>query len=258
MTTLTIIWNWIKKHYVWVLAVLVILFLCLFLNQCSKNAQLKKEAEQATLIANQNYAALTDSIKKEVNKIGDSVYSKHTFVVNKLAELEKLNSDLYNQLDKTKGDIMLAIKGIAVATTPPVAISNSVVKYNDKLYGLKFENHFVDGINFKSDIIGESRFTLNNNVIGPDSTFIRKNSMELSITYGMRENKDQYEVFAISPSKYVTIKDLDGAYVIKKQICQPAKIKHWGLGPSIGFGLTTDLKAAGYIGLSLQYNLIRF
>ena len=153
---------------------------------------------------------------------------------------------------------MAAIKGIAVASTPPVAISNVVTKYNDNLYGLKFENHFADGVGFKSDIIGESRFTLNNNSIGPDSTFIRKNSMELTITYGMREVKDQYEVFAISPSKFVTIKDLDGAYIIKKQICPPTKIKHWGIGPQIGFGLTTDLKFKPYIGVGISYNLIRF
>lgn len=228
------------------------------IQSCNDNKNLKKQNEFDKQMADQNYHAVVDQIKVEVSKLGDSVYSKNTLMLNKIKDLKEYNASLYNELKSVKGTILSAINSIVVGGIDSVTVANSLVKYGNGDYGLKFENHYADS-GFVNDILGESRFNLTGTFISPGNTTISKNAVELKLTYGIRDLKDRTEIFAISHSPCIRITELNGAYIMPKQVTTPPKVRKWSIGPSVIYGfqpLTGKLSVT--FGAGVTYGIIRF
>jgi hypothetical protein len=217
----------------------------------------------------QNVAAMEDSLTVMFDKkLKAYVWDKQNFMVNKLEDLEKYNKDLADQLKKVKGDVIAAIDSKIKIELPDVAASNQLVTVDkdQNLYGLNFDKNYKDP-GFEQNITGQSRFRASLDditkkwVLTPDSTLFTKNTTTIGITYGFRNLKDKYEVFAISPSPMVKLTDLNGVFVLDKEPPQmPKKDKNFGFGPYIGFGMNTDpnLTNARFgwsFGVSVHYNI---
>jgi uncharacterized membrane protein len=220
----------------------------------------------------QNMSALKDSITVEFNKKLEAYeFSKDNYVLEKLEDLEKYNKELSDELTNIKGDIIGAIKsevegdlGGITATTTNLKIINPYTNY----YGLTFKSEYKDA-GFEQKLSGMSKFyvtpdyiTKKWNII-PDSTVIDTNLTRINITYGFRELDDSYQVFALSPSPKIQLTDLTGGYFIDKQPNAPYIPRKWGIGPYVGFGISTGADTStprlGWsVGISFHYNLLEF
>ena len=167
-----------------------------------------------------------------------------------------------------KGDIISVIDSKVTADISGVVAGNKLVTVDkDKgLYGLDFVSNYKDP-GFEQNLEGQSRFKANLDqitkkwVLEPDSTLFTKNSTSINITYGFENLKDKYKVFAVSASPKVKINELNGAFFLDKEPPKaPEKIKNFGFGPYIGFGLNTDPNLSNprfgwSIGVSVHYNI---
>jgi hypothetical protein len=263
--------DFIKKYYPFVLAIVItILIVLLFQSYSTLNRERKDKAYQEQL-DKQNMSALKDSISVEFNKkLKAYEYSKDNYVVQKLSDLEKYNKSLSDELKKVKGDVIAAIKSTVQGDLGGISSSNDLVVIDPKTsyYGLKFHTAYLDS-GFSQSIVGTSKFYAIPNKdtrewnIKPDKTVLDTNLTTIKITYGFKELKDKYHIFAISQSSKVILTDLQGGYFIDKQPTPPpTKPKKWGIGPYIGIGLNSDTKfipTYGYsVGFSLHYSILQW
>jgi len=242
------------------LAALAVISFLLF-RSCQRNGALVAESKRNQLINEQNQRALTDTVRYLQNKAGDIEAIKTSFV-SKLSDLEKLNADLYNEVRKEIGNVKSLIKAQAGIDRGTLTLSNDLIKYPDNItYGLRFKDVYSDS-SLTWTLRGESMFKLQNNTIFPGTTKIMENQIRVGLVMGFKENKDNFEVFARSSSPLVTFNDLDGTIIIPKKpdiTCPaPPKKKRFGIGPSIGYGLSQDLRLTPFVGVSVNWNLIEF
>ena len=247
------------KNIKFTFGVIIVALLFFLFKTCDRNKQLKHEVKREKEISAQNYAALTDQIKMVDDKLGQAEYTRASFLA-KIDDLAKLNKNLAGKIEEIKGDVISIIDSKVGAGLDSIVISNELVQIDDITYGLAFKNEYEE-IGFYSYIEGMSKFKFFNNEIKPDSTEIFKNNIKIGLTYGFKELDDRYEIFAKSPSNKVTIDELEGALIIKKDnpgVAETTK-KRFGLGPNIGLGYGFgDTKFRPSIGIGLQYNVIRF
>jgi hypothetical protein len=253
-----------KENRQFILIAALVVVCMLWFKSCSKQSQLKEEAERQQKIADQNQRALTDSLRFVKNKAGDIEAIKSSFVA-KLSDLEKLNKDLYKESKKEIGELKALVKSSIGAGVEGVVISNELKRYPDgNTIGLLFKDTRADsGMVWHID--GESKFKFENNTIFPGTTTINSNTMKLKIVLGFKENKENYEVFARSASPNVTFDDLSGVMFIPKKadplLTPPVRNKKFGLGIHIGYGIgfmNKQVMLTPYVGVGLSYNLIKF
>jgi len=265
-------WNFIKKYYPLIFFGIIVVMSVFLFQTCST---LNKEREDRAFqekIWNQNMSALKDSITVEFNKkLGAYEISKDNYVLEKLKDLEKYNKDLYNQLNKVKGDLIAAIDARVTGDLGGLTAGNELVVIDKKTnnYGLKFKSHYSDD-SFEQILEGISKFyaypdeSNKNWLLKPDTTLFSTNITKLKITYGFRDLKDKYEVFAVSSSPKIEIDELNGVFVLEKQPLPPApRPKKWAIGPYIGFGLNTDFnldnpRFGWSVGFSLHYDIFQW
>jgi hypothetical protein len=251
----------------------LVIVLSVFLFQtCST---LKTERAQREFIEKQNaqnLSALKDSITVQFDKkLKAFVFEKDNYVVNELKDLKTMNADLYSKLNKVKGDIIAAIDSKVTVDMGEVTAGNQLVTVDkDKnLYGLNFATNYKDD-GFEQTLEGQSRFKAqldkitNKWVLDADSTLFTKNLTTINITYGFRDLKDKYEVFAISPSPKVKINQLDGVFILDKAPQpMPVKPKRFGFGPYVGAGLNIDFNLTNprfgwSIGVAVHYDIFQW
>ena len=252
--------------------VLTVILSVILFKTCDTLKQERADREYDEKQKEQNIGAFKDSIIKEYNKKLDAYeFTKQNFVVQKLAELEAYNKDLYNELLKVKGDVIAAIKTNVQANLGGISTTGDKLETLDEktnYYGIKFKEKYSDP-GFEQRIVGTSKFHAIPNLetkkwlITPDVTTFDTIRTNLSITYGFKEVDDKYKVFAISGSPKVNLIELNGGYLIDKQPDQAPTIpKRWGIGPYIGYGVSagTNLPARfGWgIGFSLHYDILQF
>lgn len=243
-----------------VLSAALVVVAMLWFRSCEDKNRIEAEAKVKQELAEQNTRALTDSLHHVKLKDGETEVFKSAFIA-KLSDLEKLNKDLYTESKKEIGDLKAIIKG-GLTINNPLQVSNQLETYGNDNYGLKFEKTSdLDSLNFA--LKGVSKFSINNNVIVPGITDITDNQIKVKLILGVKESKDNYVVFARSPSKLLTVDSLSGSLIIPKKggdiIPQAAeKKKRFGIGPSVGVGFGTNMQLMPIIGISVSYNIIRF
>lgn len=245
------------RELIFLITVVVLSF---FLFQtCESNKSLKQNAKRNQLIAEQNKRALTDSLRTERNKVGELESVKSSFLAS-VNDLKTLNADLYQELKREIGNVKSLIKTQVLIEREPVTISNELVTYPDKSFGLKFHDKYSDDA-LTWTISGQSKFKLESGVVYPGSTTINQNSIKVKLVMGFKENKDNFEVWARSGSPMVKFGELDGVLLIPKKAditCPTVRKKRFGLGPFAGVGVGIDFKPRFVIGAGITYDLLQF
>ena len=228
-----------KKNLSRTLLIAISIMAMLMYRSCNKYAELEAELEHKELVAANNYDALTGEVKQLKTKNGELEYTK-TMLYSSAEDLEKLNSNLSNELKKEKGKVKMITDVKTEIRFVPVSVPNEVNNYGNGRYGLTFASTYRDSGLF-SEIEGISEFHLKDNLIIPDSTSITKNLLEIDIIYGVRERDDKIEVFARSASPYISFKEMQGAYIVNNgnsilpDDAPKSKPIKWLLGPQIGY-----------------------
>ena len=261
----------IKKYYPFIFFVIIILLSIFLFQTCSNLKKEKADSAFQSKLYIQNVKAITDSITKSFNtKLNAYEFTKDNLVLNKISDLEQYNKSLSDQLKGIKGDVLSAIQTNVEGNLGGIQGTNNleVLDSTSNHYGLKFATNYVDS-GFKQQITGVSKFyAIPNNdtkkwTITPDATILDTDLTSISVTYGFKDLKDKYEVFAISKSPKVKITDLSGGYFINKQIQAPVKQKKWGIGPYGGFGLNTlpnlgNPQFGWSIGFGVHYSILQW
>jgi hypothetical protein len=263
--------NWIKKYFPFISTVLAIIFAVLVFNLWSSLKQERKDREFEQKMHAQNFNAMKDSITASFDKkLKAFIFEKDSYIVNELKDLKQYNKELERKLDKVKGDVIAAIDTKVSTKITDLSASNELVTIDLKkgLYGLNFESEYKD-TGFESFIKGTSKFYANRDIeknswiLTPDTTVFNEVSSSINITYGFRELKDKYEVFAVSPSPRITINQLDGVLILDKCPKKPVPSKKWGLSGFIGPCVNTQFDGDGprfgwALGIGLTYDIIQW
>ena len=75
------------------------------------------------------------------------------------------------------------------------------------------------------------------------------------------DNGKQLSVIAKTDNPYISISNMDGVMFDpskSKYLKKYYKQKKWSIGPTIGYGLSKDLKLTPYIGIGISYGIIQF
>jgi len=264
------VFTFIKKYYPFIFFVLIIVLSILLFQSWStlkkERADKKYQEEQDT----QNLNALRDSITVTFNKkLKAWEYSKDNYVVQKLADLEQYNKTLTEELKKVKGDVIAAIKSEVQGNLGGITAATklSVLDAPTNYYGLNFRSEYLDD-GFEQKITGMSKFhvipdekTKKWNIVPDPTTVLDTNFVAIKMTYGFKETKNQYQVFALTKSEKIKVLGLEGGYIIDKQpLPPPSKPKKWGIGPYVGYGL--ELKQTPSfnwnVGVAVHYSIFRW
>ena len=264
------VWQFIKKYYTIIFFAIIIVLSFFLFQTCSNLKKAKEDVAYQEKQNAQNMSALKDSIKVEFNKkLKAYEFSKDNYVVQKLSDLQKYNQSLYDEIKKIKGDVIAAINTKVQGDLGGIKADNKLVIIDStkRFFGLKFRSLYADS-GFQQKLVGTSRFYIipNGKIwhIQPDITLFDTNLTSIEITYGFKELKDKYQVFALSTSPKIQLTDLTGGYFIDKQPPPPpVKPKNWAIGPYIGFGLNTDYNLANprfgwSIGFSVHYDVFQW
>lgn len=213
-------------------------------------------------INQQNIKALTDTITTIKTKNGQLQYQKAILFADK-EDLEKINRDLKKELDKVKGgkpEIVIKTDVRYVGST--LNLGNDLVVLDDGSLGLKFahktQSRSLEGISkFKVIQTPNEKDTPGKVEVLPGLTEITNDEIQFGLTVGIKKETDgTRNIFVIPSDTNLKITNLIGANLGKEPI---PKKKHFGFGPSIQVGYDFfNQRPAMSIGLSLQYNLIKF
>jgi hypothetical protein len=172
------IFNTIKKNIHFIGGVLMVLFLCLWLQQCNVTKDMKNQLATTQHIAEQNIAALADNtIQLRVTK----------------EQLANVDSYMHEALVKI--DSLGDIKSTTITVTNPVYVGKDVVVPNNLLidtpkqsYGLQFTSEdavrTINGVSwFKFDT------NKNSIVVTPENTDIKDFKLNFSLVISQYEDQ---------------------------------------------------------------------
>jgi len=246
-----------------------VIFLLLFLQQCNQTRKIKNELKRQEQIANQNYAALNDSIKIYKNKAGKTSYSKPIADMS-VEEVEKYFPELYERLKNELGVVKI-IWRTRIEYRDTGSVKNAIIKLDSNKYALNYDYYSQDSslnINTTNTFFANVKLT-NENInqysvsVQPGISTINNISLKLGFTTGIKKEDNLYKIFICPDNKNVTVGQIEGADVsnmINPQI-PPSKNKKWSVGPYIGFGMSFGkgiYQIGPGVGVSIQYSLIKF
>jgi hypothetical protein len=232
-----------------------LVLLALFSESCN-------DAEYNKQLNEQNIQALTDSIQTLTLDNGQLQSQKAIFFTDK-KNLEKLNKDLKEELDRVKGGKPeVIIKTDVKYVGFDLKLNNELLRLEDGSLGLKFDydtkSRSLQGISkFKVIQQQADENTPGKVNIIPGITEITKDEISFALTVGIKKESDgTRNIFVIPSDTTLRITELVGANLGKEPI---PKKRHFGFGPSlqVGYDIVNQRPALG-VGLSLQYNLIKF
>lgn len=213
-------------------------------------------------ILENNIEVLNDSIKTEINKVGELQFEKSTLISDK-ENLKSLNKDLFNEVNKQKGDVLTLSRINAKIKLKNEELEKALNKekskgkieeVNDSTYNLVQPLYYeYDSLNFDSYIINTFA-TTSNGKINTFDTKIEERISSISVTSGYiyEDGKIKLILSTKYPMKLTQMDsyvDLDN-----KAFKRFKKPKKWGIGVGVGYNIKGELLP--YIGI--QRNLIRF
>lgn len=219
-------------------------------------------------ISEQNNKALADSVRVEKNKYGEVVTSKNVLVA-KSKDLSDLNSQLGNELKRTKGKVsqlntLIAKAGLVKHDTihDTIRLATEVIHKANGVRDLKWKIDTAFNDSNSRHIAGITTVKL----IGPDSvislgSYLTRDEMTIKIVTGLRKRHGNIETFA--KCSYPGFETLDQQGVILDPKKHPVlkdftKKKKWGVGPYVGIGFDGNLNSSMQVGVGLNYSLFRF
>lgn len=193
----------------------------------------------------QNYAALTDSVKTWKDKYGRQVAEKNVLVLenqDQLLELKHLrgtNKRIQNTLSELKNTIS-AISHDVTTLTSIESDQVKIIEYRDSLpvYKSEFKTEWEEGV----VIMGHDSLKLEQKILNKFDYAIHRDKNLLK--------PDTIRVRAISLNPNTYTNDLSSfSYSLKP--------KRWTLGPSVTYGIGAN-GAEVIVGGSITYGIIQF
>jgi len=261
-------WDKLKNTDIRVyLLMCVIVLIILLMQQCDA----RKKAEYDLALAGNNIAALNDTIKLTTNRLGNAQYEKRTFITS-VKNLEKLNSELYQEVKAQKGQVAQLTKIVGVLSTPkpkdPID-GTTVIKGVpcDSLGGSYLTTwetlQRFDSINSRS-LKAQTEIFLKNKKVEKSQTKILEDRISFDLVTGLEKKDDGYRIFVRSNYPGFAPAKISGAFIPQSDLLPPQKRKNWslGFGPHIGLGIRVvpTPMPVWYVGIGLnyQFNLINF
>ena len=246
------------------LAGIVLLGLFLF-RQCEETKSLKSDLANAK----NNQAALVDSVRVSKNRAGELQYQIRSFI-STAEELKTLNAELFNEVQKQKGQVAQLTKIIGRLTTvhvdPIPGNTTASGQPCDSLGGsfvTKWESYKqYDSINSRM-LKGETTVKLKDKKVVNSETNILIDDISFDLVTGLTQVNDHFEIFVKSNYPGFKPTSIKGTFIPTDKLCPKDPPKKWsfGAGPQIGVGVTGPGVSLGYyfgVGLSIQYTLFKF
>ena len=252
----------IKNYYVIIITIVMIIFMILFMQQCRKNQNLGTTS-------NQNINALTNILRTERNKIGELVFI-NTGYIAEIDDLKQLNVGLYNEIqtEKQKNYLMYVKLQSLFKQKDTIYLTNIIKEYPKNLFSLNWK-YEKDTIGFFQKLIGETSFKVD--TVMKDSamkfkiedygTKLTENALGFDVYINARKNDKtgKYEFAAHAKNSNISLNPIG---VFDPKIITEKK-DNWSVGPSFGFGMSTDYKGQNgqfgwNISFSVQHRFISF
>lgn len=255
----------LKRKDIVFLAIVAALCLLLF-RQCDSNLSLKSQIK----IQNMNLDALKDTVRVQKNKAGEATYIKKTLLASK-KDLENLNKELAEELDKQKGKVIVIEKIVTKTKVDTHYVNNYLTSYQNGNYSLDWKYDSLFSVNNYRKFSGKSFFsvdTINNRVI-PGTTRIDQDEMGFSFVTGLREKGNALEIFVTPKYPGMKITEIEGAVIdpYKSDVLKTMfPNKKWSVGPYVGIGMGAGYGLNGKpiagpvfnVGLGIQYSWFKF
>ena len=195
-----------------------------------------------------NIKALTDSIKYLKSKSGETVVEKTVFEIKDIDELRQLNKQLYDEVKDLKN--LVKLKNITNATQ----FSGEIVNVLHDTTFIVQHDTIKNGFNHNFAFNDEWR-DLEGNVNYADESLSMAITKDVTrFDYTVVTDKDN-KVYIKSKNPYVKFNEFTGFTVPDKV---QKKSKHFGVGPEIGVGVSTDGKVVPYAGIGVHWSLWKF
>lgn len=215
--------------------IIAILGICIWLS-------LKWQASKDEDRYQHNLAALNDTIKYYKGKNGELVAQKLLFE-GQLSDLKNLNNDLYQKID----DLNLENKKLQSIVNFSGTIENAPT---DTVF-ITTKDSILNGTKYAFDFTNKYRTLQGYTQYANDSlkVSIEKDIVNFEYTIAIDDN---HNVYINSDNPYVKYDNISGLTIPKQ------KEDKWSIGPTIGVGVTSDLKVRPFIGVSLTYKVFGF
>lgn len=252
-----------SRFFYWIV-IIVLLIILFFTSKSCQNAKLD------ALISKNNVEAIQDKLRTEKNKAGEVEYLRRSLVAD-MESLKDLNSSLYDEVKKMKGEVLVMSKnmidiegtlvGIEINTRgqKPIKLKNDtlVVPYT-----------FTDGNEKKTwsrEVIGESVVLMKNIT---DSTYalplynkLKSDKMSLQIFSSLRKREDDGKFEFVLRTDYPNV-TLNPEGFIDPSVFATNNTSltqdKWIIGPYIGVGVNNTFGITPQIGIGLTYRIIGF
>jgi len=200
--------------------------------------------------AEQNVAALSDSVRYERNKAGEIEAVRRTLAADK-NQLKTLNASLHAELVKERGKVKTITRTVITVERDTVEVPGVTTRF-DSVASATFAIHDV--------LEAGERHLEGQTDIWPDSskTTLTRDELSLTVVAGIREKDGHREMFARTGYPGVTL-NVEGAE-IDPQLTKPRR-KPWGVGPSFTVGVDPndkDFRVRYLVGVSLTRSVLRF
>lgn len=211
-----------------------------------------KNFEKINEHSRQNITALLDTVTKRSNKNNELFYEIATLQTN-LKDLQLLNSNLYNEVVKMKGQVKNIANYDLVSISKDTIYSkeNFIYTYIDstkKVVDVPF--HFIEELDSNFLELKGKTVVLNDTV---SKTFLDYRKIKINVTSGFYEENGVTKVFVKSNSPMFEIQNISAA------ILEPKKTKKQLLfiGPSISYGVDLNGNFKPFLGVSVGLNLLQ-
>ena len=224
-----------------------------------------KHFERQSKIHQNNIAALQDTLETYKDENG-YMNAQRLALVSDLSNLKSLNSKLRDKVQEQQDKLDLnVISGDLSLTSDTVFVdSTESARIDSNKYKLDW-SHRNSGDWGESIVSGYNTFSISPELdIFNSNTVITQNTTDLNVTTGFREitegpDKGKIEVYMRSDHPNVEFNNLQGAILNPDKYFEgKVERSRWSIGPSIGYGLNTDLELKPTLNISLQYSVIRF
>lgn len=270
MKTWQAVWAFLNSRLF--LIILIVLLLLVGLGEYKRIVDLKQDVARHE----QNNSALTDSLHFERSKNGDLLVSIDGYISSE-KELKDLNRELYDEVRKQKGQILMLSNTIVTMRQDSASLAEHVDSLEVLIGELKKDGdkytapwsiayNFDEKNGFK--VVGSTVVQVTS--VEPfemrhDSTYLTSYENRIGITYGQKVEDNKLRVFIQSNYPGFSVEAMEGVLIDPNDwpgLVKPSK-RHWftgfGVGPNITMGYDfINAKPSVILGVGIQYNIYQW
>ena len=206
----------------------ILILVWLLLQQCNRNSITDKKLQ----IANENIAALNDSIRIVTTNNGKPEADKLSFIVDKISALAKLNADLAEEVKNTAGKVNTIIKSDVriVHDTVPLVVHGQMID-STVTTNFSFDKNYSVGNSRKLN--GFTQYNLRN---GKSNGTLNTDEIRIRFVTGIKDiDKGKPTIFLRSDYPNFKVDSLVGAE-IDPNLFKPRNKQHLiTLGFNVGW-----------------------